>query len=220
MSVRAQAAEERIMRTDVRSINRLPSIIALCVVMGMSGCAGGDASKPPAPDVGQGSGRSGESMKLEIDSAAFGHGQAIPKRHTGEGKDTSPPVSWYNLPEGTQELALIVDDPDAPGDEPWVHWVFYRIPPTAKGLPEGIPTAPTLTSPAGAMQGRNSWPTVGYKGPMPPVGSGVHHYHFKLYALDAPLAAKAGLDKAALLRAMEGHILGQAEMIGTYERTQ
>lgn len=159
-------------------------------------------------------------MKFEIDSAAFGHGQTIPERHTGEGKDHSPPLSWYNVPAGTKELALIMDDPDAPGKEPWVHWVLYRIPPAAKGLGESLPADETLVSPEGPMQGLNSWPTIGYKGPMPPVGSGTHHYHFKLYALDAPLGVKAGLDKASLERAMKGHVLGQAELIGTYERKQ
>jgi len=157
------------------------------------------------------------NAKMEIDSTAFAHGHAIPERHTGDGKDTSPPLAWYNVPAAAKELALIVDDPDAPRDEPWVHWVLYKIPPTAKGLPEGVPTAPRLDAPAGALQGHNSWPTIGYKGPQPPEGTGVHHYHFKLYALDAPLDVRPGLDKDALLAAMKGHILAQAELIGTYE---
>lgn len=134
----------------------------------------------------------------------------------------SPPLVWSNLPKGTKELALICDDPDAPRKTPWVHWVIYKIPAKATGLLEGVPREKQLKQPAGAVQGLNSWDdnNVGYRGPMPPVGHGPHHYHFKLYALDAPLDAsvKAGLDKDGLLKAMQGHILAQGELIGTYER--
>ena len=113
---------------------------------------------------------------------------------------------------------MIVEDPDAPRAEPWVHWVLYKIPADVRTLPEGIPPAPTLDVPLGAMQGKNSWGTDGYRGPAPPPGHGTHHYHFRLYALDAPLRAAQGLDKPGLLAAMEGHILAQAELVGTYER--
>jgi Raf kinase inhibitor-like YbhB/YbcL family protein len=115
-------------------------------------------------------------------------------------------------------LALIVDDPDAPVREPWVHWVIYKIPVTVEGMGEGVPPTTRPTFPAGAIQGKNSWDSVGYRGPAPPKGHGVHHYHFKLYALDQLLDLPEGLDKAGLLRAMQGHIMAQGELMGTYQR--
>ena len=156
-------------------------------------------------------------MTIQITSSAFTQGQPIPKKYTGEGADVSPPLGWSNLPAGAKELALICDDPDAPNGD-WVHWVIYKIPVGAKGLPEGVPRNPKLKEPAGALQGKNSWPSTGYRGPMPPVGHGVHHYHFKLYALDAPLQAEPGLEKKALLERIKGHVLAEGELMGTYKR--
>jgi Raf kinase inhibitor-like YbhB/YbcL family protein len=157
-------------------------------------------------------------MSITLKSDAFADGRAIPRRHTEDGEDRSPPLTWSGLPEGTKELALIVDDPDAPRTEPWVHWVLYNIPADIGTLTEGIPQAPTLDVPPGATQGQNSWGTDGYRGPAPPQGHGTHHYHFHLYALDAPLRAAQGLDKAGLQKTMQGHVLAEAELIGTYER--
>lgn len=160
-------------------------------------------------------------MPIQISSPAFAAGQPIPKKHTGEGQDVSPQLQWSGVPEGTKELALICDDPDAPTREPWVHWLIYKIPADRKGLPEGIMKQPRLTDPPGAMQGLNSWPkgeNLGYRGPMPPPGHGTHHYHFKLYALKDALAVEPGLDKNALLAKMQGHVLAEGELIGTYER--
>ncbi|HNQ21557.1 MAG TPA: YbhB/YbcL family Raf kinase inhibitor-like protein [Phycisphaerae bacterium] len=157
-------------------------------------------------------------MAMTITSPAFTANQRIPIRHTGEGEDISPVLNWTGVPAGAKELALICDDPDAPRAEPWVHWVIYKIAPTATGLPEGIRAAEKPDNPAGALQGKNSWPTIGYRGPLPPPGHGMHHYHFKLYALDAALNVKPGLDKTQLLAAMKGHVLAEAELIGTYER--
>jgi Raf kinase inhibitor-like YbhB/YbcL family protein len=159
-------------------------------------------------------------MTIQVTSSAFTQGSEIPAKHTGEGADVSPPLAWSNLPEKTKELALICDDPDAPGST-WVHWVIYKIPADAKGLPEKVARKPELADPAGAVQGKNSWTDgndIGYRGPMPPPGHGVHHYHFKLYALDAPLDAAPGLDKKGLLAKMKTHILAEGELIGTYER--
>ena len=155
-------------------------------------------------------------MTLRTD--AFADGQAIPRRYTEDGEDLSPPLTWTGLPEGTKELALIVDDPDAPRAEPWVHWVLYKVPTDVRALPEGLPPTPTLDFPHGARQGKNSWGTDGYRGPAPPRGHGTHHYHFRLYALDTPLAAARGLDKSGLIEAMKGHVLAEAELIGTYQR--
>jgi len=160
-------------------------------------------------------------MTVEITSTAFDEGQPIPQKFTGEGEDVSPLLAWGNLPEGTKELALICDDPDAPREEPWVHWVIYKIPADAGGLPEGVAKDAELQEPPGALQGQNSWPDgqmVGYRGPMPPEGHGPHRYFFKLYALDGPLDVKPGATKEELLQAMEGHVLGQGQTMGTYER--
>ncbi len=160
-------------------------------------------------------------MAIELKSAAFANGAVIPKKYTGEGEDVSPPLSWSGVPAGTKELALICDDPDAPTSEPWVHWVIYKLPPDLAGLPEGVDKAPRLKNPPGALQGKNSWmsgQTVGYRGPLPPPGHGVHHYHFRLYALEARLAVEPGLSKKTLLGEMAGHVLAEGELVGTYAR--
>jgi Raf kinase inhibitor-like YbhB/YbcL family protein len=149
-------------------------------------------------------------MGIEVSSPAFEPGGSIPRKHTGEGQDVSPALRWCGLPEGTKEIALICDDPDAPRAEPWVHWVVYKIPAERTGLPEG--GAPE------ALEGKNDFGAQGYGGPMPPRSHGVHHYHFKIYALDAELEAVTGLTKDRLLEAIEGHILDEGELIGTYER--
>jgi len=157
-------------------------------------------------------------MTIIMTSDAFDSGQAIPKQYTGDGGNVSPPLSWSSLPEGVKELALIADDPDAPGREPWVHWVIYKIPTDAPGLSKGIPASPNPSTPDGALQGRNSWGSIGYGGPAPPKGHGVHHYHFKLYALDTALTVEPGLDKSGLLKAMSAHIIAQGVLVGTYQR--
>lgn len=157
-------------------------------------------------------------MIQSFKSPAFADGKPIPRRHTEDGEDLSPELAWSGLPRGTAALALIVDDPDAPTAEPWVHWLIYNIPPEAEGLPEGVDRSESLASPAGAIQGKNTWGTVGYRGPAPPKGHGTHHYHFKLYALDAPLTVGPGLDKKELLDAMSGHVLSHSEIVGTYQR--
>jgi len=160
-------------------------------------------------------------MKIEVTSTAFSDGQEIPKKYTGEGADVSPPLAWSGLPEGTRELVLICDDPDAPTPKPWVHWVIYKIPAAAKGLPEGIAKNARLKNPAGALQGKNSWPsgqTIGYRGPMPPPSHGTHHYEFKLYAMEAKLVVEPGLDKEVLLREIADHVIAEGQLTGTYER--
>jgi Raf kinase inhibitor-like YbhB/YbcL family protein len=165
--------------------------------------------------------KGGWTVSISITSTAFREGGVIPKLHTGDGGDLSPPLRWESLPEGTKELALICDDPDAPTAEPWVHWVIYKIPADVKELPQGLPSGTRVERPLKVLQGRNSWSsgrTIGYRGPAPPPGHGVHHYHFRLYALDCELAVNPGIDKASLLKAMDGHILAQGELVGTYQR--
>lgn len=156
-------------------------------------------------------------MAMTLTSTAFNHGGAIPVRHTCDGEDVSPPLAWSGVPAGTKSLALIVDDPDAPDpDAPkmvWVHWVVYNIPAAAAGLPEG---AAARNLPAGTLLGRNDWKDARYGGPCPPIGR--HRYFHKLYALDAVLPDLKKPTKAALEKAMAGHILAQAELVGTYRR--
>ena len=162
-------------------------------------------------------------MTISITSTAFAEGERIPKRYTGEGEDVSPPLSWSSLPEGTKELALVCEDPDAPTAEPWVHWVIYKIPANFDGLPEGIERKARLKSPAGVFQGKNSWSTpskasIGYRGPLPPPSHGVHHYHFTICALDAKLIIDTGVSSKALLEEMRNHILAMGCLTGLYSR--
>jgi Raf kinase inhibitor-like YbhB/YbcL family protein len=157
----------------------------------------------------------GDKMTLTIESPAFKQNGSIPAKYTDDGEDISPPLTWSNAPEGTKEFALICDDPDAPLTT-WVHWVIYKIPASATGLPENVARSESLAEPAGALQGKNSWKKIGYGGPAPPRGE--HRYFFKLYALDTALDASAGLNKKGLLKAMEGHILAEAELMGRYKR--
>jgi len=153
-------------------------------------------------------------MALKVESPAFSPGGDIPRQHTCDGPDLSPPLRWSEPPAGTQSLALICDDPDAPAGT-WVHWVLYRIPASARGLPEGVPKRETLAD--GSRQGRNDFGKVGYGGPCPPRGP-KHRYFFKLYALDTVLDLPPGATKAELLKAMEGHVLAQGELMGRYGR--
>ncbi|MHB8866721.1 MAG: YbhB/YbcL family Raf kinase inhibitor-like protein [Pirellulaceae bacterium] len=160
-------------------------------------------------------------MTLKLTSEDFQHGQPIPKICTGEGKDRSPELTWSTPPQATQEMALICEDPDAPTPKPWVHWVIYGLTPDVMSLPAGIPPDPILQAPVTARQGKNSWEdenSIGYRGPMPPPGHGVHHYHFRLYALDTRLAVEPGATQEELLQAMQGHVLATGQLTGTYER--
>jgi len=152
-------------------------------------------------------------MEIRIMSAAFEEGGKIPRKYTCDGADISPPLGWTSVPEGTKSLALISDDPDAPLGT-WVHWVIFNLPPNIKELPENVP--PQMELKNGAKQGKNDFRKIGYGGPCPP--GGVHRYYFKLYALDKVLNLEAGATKAQLLKAMEGHILADGQLMGKYER--
>jgi Raf kinase inhibitor-like YbhB/YbcL family protein len=194
-------------------------LLAMTVIAGGSPAAaaadGNGSAKPAAKSKG------GNPLTLTITSTAFVQGHPIPKKYTGEGADISPPLAWTGIPDGAKELALICDDPDAPTREPWVHWVLYKISVKTKGTPEGMPRRPRPKDPPGTLQGKNSWPdgdTIGYRGPMPPPGHGVHHYYFKLYALDAEVDLGPGLSKNAVLEKIRGHILAEGVLMGTYER--
>jgi Raf kinase inhibitor-like YbhB/YbcL family protein len=157
-------------------------------------------------------------MALSITSPSFPDGGEIPARFTCEGTDISPALEWSGQPPATASLALIVDDPDAPDPRAprmtWVHWILYNLPPTASGLQEAIPRN---SLPPGTRDGENDWKRTGYGGPCPPIGR--HRYFFKLYALDILLPNLKSPTKAVLEKAMTGHILAQATLMGTYQKT-
>ena len=177
---------------------RLAVVLALASVLGASAQEGS------------------ETMKLT--STAFAAGGSIPSRHTCDGEDVSPPLAWGAPPRGTKSFALIVDDPDAPDPKAprtvWVHWVVYDLPAGARSLREGVRTNADL--PKDARMGRNDWGKAAWGGPCPPVGR--HRYFHKLYALDVALGERGALTKRELEAALKGHMLAQAELVGTYER--
>ena len=152
-------------------------------------------------------------MAMTLTSPAFQEGGEIPRQHTCDGADVSPALRWKDSPSQTKSFALISDDPDAPVGT-WVHWVLYGIPPTLTELPEGLPTTETL--PNKARQGVNDFRRIGYGGPCPPPGN-PHRYFFKLYALDTELSLKTKATKQDLVRAMQGHILAEGQLMGTYK---
>ena len=157
--------------------------------------------------------REGNVATIQVRSPAFQEGGMIPQRYTCDGEDISPPLSWESGPEGTKSIALICDDPDAPGGT-FVHWVLYDLPGNTQELPENMPRDKTL--PSGAKQGANGFGRAGYGGPCPPRGT--HRYFFKVYALDATTNLPAGRSRADVLRTMEGHILARGQIMGTYNR--
>jgi Raf kinase inhibitor-like YbhB/YbcL family protein len=157
------------------------------------------------------------SMTLSLTSPAFAEGGEIPTHYTCEGRDVSPPLAWSEPPSGTKSLALIVADPDAPDPKApkmtWVHWVLYNLPPTAGQLAEAVARK---ALPAGTLEGLNDWKRPGYGGPCPPIGR--HRYFHKLYALDTVLPDLGRPTKAQLEKAMQGHVLAQAELVWTYQK--
>ena len=150
---------------------------------------------------------------MEISSPAFKAGESIPSKYSCDDLDVSPPLIWKNVPEGTESLALICDDPDAPSGT-FVHWVLYNLPPDAGSFEENVPKKDKLGN--GALQGKNDFGRLGYGGPCPP--SGTHRYYFKLYALDSMLEEKQGMTKKELLKAMETHVLEEIQLMGRYKR--
>jgi Raf kinase inhibitor-like YbhB/YbcL family protein len=156
----------------------------------------------------------GHVMKIQLTSAAFTAGQPIPVKYTADALDISPPLVWSNAPAGTKSFALIADDPDAPVGT-WVHWVLYDLPPATTSLAEDTLKVPQLRN--GAKQGLNDFRKTGYGGPAPPPGK-AHRYYFKLYALNAMTGLAPGATKADLLKAMDGYVLGEGQLMGTYQR--
>ena len=152
-------------------------------------------------------------MEIKITSSAFEDGGLIPAKYTCDGEDISPPLQWEAVPDGTASIAVICDDPDAPMGT-WVHWVIFGLPADTKELAENFPDDETL--PDGTRQGITDFGSTGYGGPCPP--SGTHRYFFKIYALDKKIELATIADKAKLLEAMEGHIIGQGQLVGKYKR--
>lgn len=155
-------------------------------------------------------------MEFTLTSSAFEDGRPIPAEYTGDGADSSPPLAWQNVPEGTAELALIVEDPDAPRGD-FVHWVIFNIPPSLNGLDAGLPTEAHPDQQVPIIQGRNDFARTGYMGPAPPPGK-VHHYHFRLLALSKPSGLETNADKGAFREATRHITLAEAELVGTYQR--
>jgi Raf kinase inhibitor-like YbhB/YbcL family protein len=156
---------------------------------------------------------------FHISSTAFRNGEEIPTQHTCEGRDISPALEWASVPEGTESLALIVDDPDAPDPKAprmvWVHWVLFNLPPDCQGLPEGIRSK---ALPEGTCEGLNDWKRTGWGGPCPPIGR--HRYFFRLYALDCLLEEARKVSRAQLDQKMKGHILAETTLMGTYQKNR
>jgi Raf kinase inhibitor-like YbhB/YbcL family protein len=156
-----------------------------------------------------------ERPAMQLSSSSFAAGEEIPSKHTCEGADRSPALAWTGVPAGTKSFAIIVDDPDAPDPAAprmtWVHWVLYNLPPSTSSLPEAA-----VAMPRGTLDGINDWKSTGYRGPCPPIGR--HRYFFKVYALDVVLPDLHKPSKAALEKAMHGHMLAHAELVGTYKK--
>lgn len=194
----------------MQSVHRIGAyVLSLSLVWAMTVVAGMKVVAQTAPAT------------ITVSSPVLKDGQPIPKDYTADGKNVSPPITWSNLPAGTKELALICEDPVAPTPQPFVHWVVYKIPATAKGLPEGMPIDDTTPMPAdlaGTIQGLSGFRRPIWRGPAPPKPGVAHQYHFIVYALDAPLDVKPGLNKTQLLEAMKGHIIGQGQLVAPYTR--
>jgi Raf kinase inhibitor-like YbhB/YbcL family protein len=152
---------------------------------------------------------------MHLTSAAFCEGEPIPVKFTCEGLNASPPLQWADVPADAKSLALTTDDPDAPGGT-WIHWILYDLPAKVSKLAEALPR--NQYTPAGARQGLNSFGHLGYGGPCPPAGS-PHRYFFRLYALDCPLDLKPGATRSDVEEAMKGHVLAEAQLMGTYGRS-
>jgi Raf kinase inhibitor-like YbhB/YbcL family protein len=177
----------------------------LLILAALSACGG----TQPEPQT-----ESGTGVTLQLKSSAFQDQGTIPQRFTCDGEDVSPPLSWSEPPAGTQSLVLILDDPDAPG-RTWDHWLLFNMPATLRSLPEGVPADGAV---AGiGTHGTNSGNHLGYGGPCPPKGT-THRYFFKLYALDTTLDLKAGAGKGEIEKAMKGHVLAEAQLMGRYGR--
>jgi hypothetical protein len=183
---------------------------ALAMLLSVAACKRSDSSRQTRAAGQQGE----QSMSLTVTSSVFKESERIPKKYTCDGDDISPPLEWSGIPKGTQSLTLICDDPDAPMGT-WTHWILCGLAPDSTGLPEDVRLETRL--PSGARHGMNSWHRLGYGGPCPPPGK-PHRYYFKLYALDTLINPPGSPDKVAVEKAMEGHVLEMAQLMGRYGR--
>lgn len=187
-----------------RNVSRRLVVVVVVATIAFSGFSAFPAHADPPAKAGT----------LNVSSSAFAAEGMIPSKYSCEGADMSPPLAWSAVPAGTKSIALICDDPDAPGGM-WVHWVLFNLPPSASSLPEKVEPGASLSD--GARQGANDFGKLGYGGPCPPPGK-AHHYFFKVYALDTTVALKPGAKKADLLQAMEHHVLAEGMLMGKYQR--
>jgi hypothetical protein len=206
------------MQRRAPAVNRRISAASLAAIIALAGFPSiGKPGVTSAPVPAKSAKKEATIVSFTISSPGFTPGGEIPSKHTCEGPNTSPALAWKDTPAGTKSLALIVDDPDAPDPKApkmtWVHWVLYNLPPGVHGLAEGIATK---NLPAGTLEGTSDYKRGSWGGPCPPIGR--HRYFFKLYALDALLPDLESPNKVRLLKAMDGHILAQAELMGTYEK--
>ena len=183
--------------------------ITILLSLALPGCRSSPPPLAPQPPAQS----SDQKSEIKVTSVAFQQGQPIPRQYTCAGINISPPLEWSGVPKTAKTIAIIVDDPDAPGGS-WAHWVLYNVPADNIGFVENVPMFETLK--AGGFQGKNDFGKIGYGGPCPP--SGTHRYFFKLYAVDAELSLKAGATRAELEKALEGHVLAQGQLMGTYQR--
>ena len=188
-------------------------IVVALLLSNVVACASRQQSVQPQvtsrPSAGNASPQ--QEHELKLTSTAFKEGEAIPRGYTCDGANVSPPLEWTGVPKTAKTITIIVDDPDAPGGT-WVHWVLYNLPGDGLGLIENTPLTETLNG--GGVQGTNDFGKIGYGGPCPPLGT--HRYFFKFYAVDSELTLKPRANKAEVEKAMEGHIVGQAQLMGTY----
>jgi len=201
----------------------LAAAAALGVLLLTGGCGRQGQAEPatrpaggPVQPAPLGQGTEAKKVAWTLSSSAFKDGARIPRKYTCDGEDVSPALSWTAPAAKTAELALICDDPDAPRGT-FTHWVLYALPASAASLPENVAKTETLPKLGGAKQGKNSAGRIGYMGPCPPSGP-AHHYHFMLYALEEKVDPKPGATAKDLRKAMEGHVLGQTELVGLYGR--
>ena len=194
----------------------LKTIIRFCVLLLaailLSSCKGETPSSNNIQPSNQATG--GKKMEMKVTSKAFQDGGMIPKQYTCDGANISPPIAWDSVPEKTKSIALIADDPDAPG-KTWIHWVAFNIPASAHEIPENVPAQENISG--GGKQGTNDFKKVGYGAPCPPSGS-AHRYYFKLFALDTELTQDSSATKDQLLKAMDGHVLGDGQLMGKYQK--
>jgi Raf kinase inhibitor-like YbhB/YbcL family protein len=189
--------------------------ITVTVSLLLSACTAGTATQLVESTVPASPGGIEPSLSIELTSTAFKYGEPIPQKFTCDGEDVSPPLTWGRPPSGTQSLALIMDDPDAPVGT-WDHWLLFNIPAGMRELQENLPVTGKNVDPEAIYVGSNSWGRPDYGGPCPP--SGTHRYFLKLYALATSINLLPGAKKQELLNAMEGHILAETELMGTYSR--